>query len=73
MLVQFIAHRKGTSKKTNKPYEVLDVTNGKQMFTLFVAEGAEIAEAVEGDEVEVELEAFPKRDGSIGLSVVSMK
>jgi len=73
MLAQFIAHRKGTSKKTNKPYEVIEVTNGKQMFTLFVAEGAEIADAHEGDEVEIELEAFPKRDGTVGVSVISMK
>lgn len=69
----FITHKNITSKTTGKQYEIVELSNGKNSFTLFVKKGAKISDQyTEGDEVTPELELYPTKDGKVGVSLVGL-
>jgi len=72
LTAQFVSHRKGLAKTTQKPYNALTLTDGKQQFVLWLDDDVDVPDFQEGDEVKVEVQLYGRRDGGAGYKVIEV-
>lgn len=69
----FLKHMEGVSKNTNKPYNFVTLTDGRQEFSLFVNKDTIIADGLtEGDEVTPIVRLYRNNQGFTGVSLVKL-